>query len=91
GNTVVLKPSPYAPLATIRFIELMNEILPPGVANLVAGDDALGSLLSSHIGIDKMCFTGSIETGKKIMASAADTLKRLTLELGGNDAAIVLP
>jgi acyl-CoA reductase-like NAD-dependent aldehyde dehydrogenase len=91
GNTVVIKPSAYAPLATIRFVELMNEVLPPGVVNLVAGDDALGAELSSHPGVDKMCFTGSIATGRKIMAGAADTLKRLTLELGGNDAAIVLP
>jgi acyl-CoA reductase-like NAD-dependent aldehyde dehydrogenase len=91
GNTVVIKPSPNTPLATIRLVELINEILPAGVVNVVAGDDDLGAAMSSHPGIDKMVFTGSAPTGRKIMASAAETLKRLTLELGGNDAAIVLP
>jgi acyl-CoA reductase-like NAD-dependent aldehyde dehydrogenase len=91
GNTVVIKPSPNTPLATIRLVELMNEVLPAGVVNVVAGDDDLGAAMSSHPGIDKMVFTGSAPTGRKIMASAAETLKRLTLELGGNDAAIVLP
>jgi acyl-CoA reductase-like NAD-dependent aldehyde dehydrogenase len=91
GNTVVIKPSPYTPLATIRLVELINEVLPAGVVNVVAGDDDLGAAMSSHPGIDKMVFTGSAPTGRKIMASAAETLKRLTLELGGNDAAIVLP
>jgi acyl-CoA reductase-like NAD-dependent aldehyde dehydrogenase len=87
----VIKPSPNTPLATIRLVELMNEVLPAGVVNVVAGDDDLGAAMSSHPGIDKMVFTGSAPTGRKIMASAAETLKRLTLELGGNDAAIVLP
>jgi acyl-CoA reductase-like NAD-dependent aldehyde dehydrogenase len=91
GNTVVIKPSPYTPLATIRLVELINEVLPAGVVNVVAGDDDLGAAMSSHPGIDKMVFTGSAPTGRRIMASAAETLKRLTLELGGNDAAIVLP
>ncbi|MEY9543124.1 acyl-CoA reductase-like NAD-dependent aldehyde dehydrogenase [Bradyrhizobium diazoefficiens] len=91
GNTVVIKPSPNTPLSTIRFVQLLNEILPPGVVNVVAGDNALGAAMASHRGIDKMVFTGSIATGKKIMASAAETLKKLTLELGGNDAGIVLP
>ena len=91
GNTVVIKPSPYTPLSTIRMVELMNEVLPPGVVNVVSGSDSLGAAMSSHPGIQKMVFTGSISTGKKIMASAAQTLKRLTLELGGNDAGIVLP
>ncbi|MCX7035063.1 MAG: aldehyde dehydrogenase family protein [Proteobacteria bacterium] len=91
GNTVVIKPSPYTPLSTIRMVELMNEVLPPGVVNVVSGDDALGAALSSHPGIAKMVFTGSTATGRKIMASAAPTLKRITLELGGNDAGVVLP
>lgn len=91
GNTVVIKPSPYTPLSTIRMVELMNEVLPPGVVNVVSGSDALGAAMSSHAGIQKMVFTGSISTGKKIMASSAPTLKRITLELGGNDAGIVLP
>jgi acyl-CoA reductase-like NAD-dependent aldehyde dehydrogenase len=91
GNTVVIKPSPYTPLSTLRMVELMNEVLPPGVVNVVSGSDSLGAAMSSHPGIQKMVFTGSISTGKKIMASSAPTLKRLTLELGGNDAGIVLP
>ncbi|MFM1886862.1 MAG: hypothetical protein RL026_2019 [Pseudomonadota bacterium] len=91
GNTVVIKPSPYTPLSTIRMVELMNEVLPPGVVNCVPGPDALGAEMSSHPGISKMVFTGSTATGRKIMASAAPTLKRVTLELGGNDAGVVLP
>ncbi len=91
GCTVVLKPSPYTPLGTLRMIELIAQAVPPGVLNVISGDDALGARLSQHEGIDKVVFTGSIATGKKVMASAAPTLKRLTLELGGNDPGIVLP
>lgn len=95
GNTVVVKPSPHTPLATIRLVELMNEVLPKGVVNIVtASDDQpenLGALMSSHPNISKIVLTGSCTTGKKVMASAAETMKRLTLELGGNDAGIVLP
>jgi len=91
GNTVVVKPSPYTPLSTIRMVEIMNGILPAGVVNLIAGSDELGAAMSSHEGIGKIIFTGSCATGKKVMANAAETLKRLTLELGGNDAGIVLP
>ncbi len=94
GNTVVVKPSPFTPLSTIRLVELMNEVLPPGVVNVVCSDDQatnIGAAISAHPGIRKIVFTGSINTGKKVMASAAETVKRLTLELGGNDAAIVLP
>ncbi|TWH34466.1 MULTISPECIES: aldehyde dehydrogenase family protein [unclassified Aminobacter] len=91
GNTIVIKPSPYTPLSTIRLVELMNEVLPAGVVNVVTGPDTLGAAMSAHTGIAKMVFTGSIATGRKVMASAAETLKRLTLELGGNDAGIVLP
>jgi acyl-CoA reductase-like NAD-dependent aldehyde dehydrogenase len=91
GNTVVIKPSPMTPLSTIRLIEIINEVLPAGVVNVITGDNAIGGALSAHPGIAKMTFTGSTETGKKIMASAVETLKRLTLELGGNDAGIVLP
>ena len=91
GNTVVLKPSSLTPLATLRFVELANTILPPGVLNIVTGEGGLGRKISSHPGIDKIVFTGSTGTGINIMKNAADTLKRLTLELGGNDAAIVLP
>lgn len=91
GNTVVIKPSPQTPLATIRLVELMNEVLPPGVVNVVTGETEIGAALSAHPGVAKVTFTGSTETGRRVMASAAGTLKRLTLELGGNDAGIVLP
>jgi acyl-CoA reductase-like NAD-dependent aldehyde dehydrogenase len=90
GNTVVLKPSPYTPLSTLRLGELLREIVPAGVVNVLAGDDDCGRWMSEHPGIDKISFTGSIASGKKVMASCAGTLKRVTLELGGNDAAIVL-
>jgi acyl-CoA reductase-like NAD-dependent aldehyde dehydrogenase len=91
GKTVVNKPSPFTPLSTLRLIEFMQEVLPPGVVNCVTGEDFLGAHMSAHPGIGKIAFTGSAGTGKKIMSSAAQTLKRLTLELGGNDAGIVLP
>ena len=91
GNTVILKPSEYTPLTTLRAAQIINEILPPGVFNVIAGDGSLGAAMSTHPDINKIVFTGSTPTGKKIMESAAGNLKRLTLELGGNDAAIVLP
>jgi acyl-CoA reductase-like NAD-dependent aldehyde dehydrogenase len=87
----VNKPSPYAPLPTLRMIEIMNDVLPPGVVNCITGPDTIGAAMSLHPDIGKIAFTGSARTGKKVMASAAETLKRLTLELGGNDAGIVLP
>lgn len=91
GNTVVLKPSPFTPLTTLKIGELARGILPPGVLNVVSGGDSLGPWMTSHPGIDKISFTGSTQTGRKVMSSAADSLKRITLELGGNDAAIVMP
>lgn len=91
GNTVVLKPSPFTPLTTLRIGELARGILPAGVFNVISGGDALGPLMTAHPGIDKISFTGSTATGRKVMESASATLKRVTLELGGNDAAIVLP
>src|SRR5262245_15311227 len=90
GNTVVAKPAPTTPLTTLRFGELCARILPPGVVNLIVDQNDLGTALTSHPDVAKVAFTGSTATGKKVMASAAGTLKRLTLELGGNDAAIVL-
>jgi acyl-CoA reductase-like NAD-dependent aldehyde dehydrogenase len=90
GNTVVLKPSPYTPLCTLQIAALLRDVFPPGVLNVVAGGDELGEWMTAHPGIDKISFTGSVATGKKVMASCAGTLKRFTLELGGNDAAIVL-
>ncbi len=94
GNTVVIKPSPFTPLSTLHAVQIMNEVLPPGVLNVVTSDDTLGNIgaaMAAHPDISKIVFTGSTPTGEKIMASSAKTLKRLTLELGGNDAAIVLP
>jgi acyl-CoA reductase-like NAD-dependent aldehyde dehydrogenase len=90
GNTLVLKPSPFTPLATLRLGELLRDALPPGVFNIVTGGDELGPWMTRHPGIDKISFTGSTATGRRVMASASANLKRLTLELGGNDAAIVL-
>lgn len=90
GNTVVLKPSPYTPLCALKLGELARTILPAGVLNVLSGDDALGPLFSSHPGFAKISFTGSTATGKRVMEAAAKDLKRVTLELGGNDAAIVL-
>lgn len=90
GNTVVVKPAPTTPLSTLLFFELIAEALPAGVANVIVDDNDLGDALTSHPDIRKISFTGSTATGSKVMASAANTLKRLTLELGGNDAAIVL-
>lgn len=91
GNTVVVKPSPFTPLATLKAVELLQSVLPAGVLNAVSGGDDLGPWLTAHPGIDKISFTGSTATGRRVMASAAERLKRITLELGGNDAAIVLP
>ncbi|PCH93668.1 MAG: aldehyde dehydrogenase [Rhodobacteraceae bacterium] len=94
GNTVVIKPSPDTPLTTLRLVEIMNTVLPAGVVNVVTSDDTgdnIGALMSSHPDIQKIVFTGSCATGEKVFMSAAETMKRMTLELGGNDAAIVLP
>jgi len=91
GSAVVIKPSPLTPLSTIRMVEILNGVLPKGLINVVAGGNELGQWMSEHPGIGKMVFTGSTATGRKVMAASAETLKRLTLELGGNDAGIVLP
>ncbi|MBT5218183.1 MAG: aldehyde dehydrogenase family protein [Woeseia sp.] len=90
GNTVVIKPSPYTPLSTLRMVELMNEVLPAGLVNVISGGDELGAELTGHDGVNKIVFTGSIATGKKVMASAAKSVTPVTLELGGNDAGIML-
>lgn len=91
GNTIVVKPSPYTPLCTLWFGELAQQVLPPGVLNVVAGGNELGQWLTEHPGVNKIAFTGSTATGSRVMQSAAGNLKRVTLELGGNDPAIVLP
>jgi aldehyde dehydrogenase (NAD+) len=91
GNTVILKPSPFTPLATLRVGELAADLFPAGVVNVLSGGDALGPWMTAHPGIAKVAFTGSTATGRRVLASAAPTLKHVTLELGGNDAAIVMP
>ena len=91
GNTMIIKPSPFTPYSSLKVLELAQEIFEPGVVQVIGGDDKLGPMLTAHPGIAKISFTGSIATGKKIMAACAPTLKRCTLELGGNDASIVLP
>jgi aldehyde dehydrogenase (NAD+) len=91
GCTIVLKPSPFTPLTTLRLAELIADVVPAGVVNIITGEDSLGPLITAHPDIDKITFTGSTATGKKIMEGASKDLKRITLELGGNDASIVLP
>jgi acyl-CoA reductase-like NAD-dependent aldehyde dehydrogenase len=91
GNTMVLKPAATTPLSTLKFAELVKDLVPPGVLNVIADNNELGAEITKHPGIRKISYTGSTETGKRVMAGAADALKRVTLELGGNDAAIVLP
>ncbi|WP_417564238.1 aldehyde dehydrogenase family protein [Microbacterium sp.] len=91
GNTVVLKPSEYTPLSVLAMISVMNEVLPADVLIGVSGDREVGARLASHPDVDKVMFTGSTATGRKIIESSAGNLARLTLELGGNDAGIVLP
>jgi len=90
GNTMVMKPSPYTPLCTLRFGEIAQNVFPAGVLNIVSGGNELGAQMTEHPDIAKISFTGSTATGKKVMASGSSNLKRMTLELGGNDAAIVL-
>jgi acyl-CoA reductase-like NAD-dependent aldehyde dehydrogenase len=90
GNTMVLKPSPYTPFATLRMGEILADVLPPGVLNVVSGGDDLGAKMTHHPVPRKISFTGSVATGKQVAAAAAPDLKRVTLELGGNDAAILL-
>ncbi|ODP36305.1 aldehyde dehydrogenase family protein [Sphingomonas turrisvirgatae] len=90
GNTMVCKPAPTTPLTTCLFGELCQKILPPGVLNVICDENELGPILTGHPDVAKIAFTGSTATGKRVMATAAQTLKRVTLELGGNDAAIVL-
>lgn len=90
GNTMVLKPSPHTPLSALKFGEILREILPPGVLNVICGGDEVGEWMTQHSDIRKIAFTGSVPTGKKILENSAKELKRVTLELGGNDAAIVL-
>ncbi|MFE5838276.1 aldehyde dehydrogenase family protein [Arthrobacter sp. NPDC056493] len=91
GNTAVVKPSKMTPLSVLALIKVLNEELPDGVLTAIAGDREVGARLAEHPAIGKIMFTGSTAAGKAIIRSSADTVKRLTLELGGNDAGIVLP
>jgi len=91
GNTVVVKPSEYTPLSVLALAKVLNEELPEGLLTVVSGGRDVGEALASHGAVGKVMFTGSTATGKAIIRSSADTVKRLTLELGGNDAGIVLP
>ncbi len=90
GNTVVIKPSSNTPLSTLRMVEVINEVLPPGVLNCVTGRGEVGEWLTDHPDVRKIVFTGSIDVGKGVMSHSAGSVKRVTLELGGNDAGIVL-
>jgi acyl-CoA reductase-like NAD-dependent aldehyde dehydrogenase len=91
GNTVVIKPSEYTPIGTLEMVRLINTVLPAGVLNIIAGDGKVGQALVESKDVQKIMFTGSVSTGQKIIAASAANMARLTLELGGNDAAIVLP
>jgi acyl-CoA reductase-like NAD-dependent aldehyde dehydrogenase len=90
GNTVVLKPSPYTPLSNLALGALLCDVVPPGVLNVISGRDPLGAWMTAHPLVRKISFTGSVATGKKVAAAAAPDLKRVTLELGGNDPAVLL-
>ncbi|HWK28282.1 MAG TPA: gamma-aminobutyraldehyde dehydrogenase [Solirubrobacter sp.] len=89
GNTIVLKPAETTPLSTLRLVELANEILPPGVLNVVTGAGEVGQRLVTHPDVDMVALTGSVGTGKWIARAAADTLKRVHLELGGKAPVVV--
>lgn len=91
GNAIVLKPAPTTPLTSLKIGEYCQEIFPAGLVNIITDNNDIGPKMTAHPGIAKIGFTGSSETGKKVMASVADTMKRITLEMGGNDPCIVLP
>jgi acyl-CoA reductase-like NAD-dependent aldehyde dehydrogenase len=90
GNTVVAKSSPFTPLAARRLGEIIADVLPPDLVHVIAGGDRVGELMARHPVPRKISFTGSISAGKAVATTAGSDLKRLTLELGGNDAAILL-
>ncbi|UPL02789.1 hypothetical protein LCI18_013723 [Fusarium solani-melongenae] len=89
GNAFILKPSPFTPYCNLKLAELGISYFPAGVFQALSGNDDLGPWLTAHPGVDKVSFTGSTATGKRVMESCAASLKRVTLELGGNDPAIV--
>jgi acyl-CoA reductase-like NAD-dependent aldehyde dehydrogenase len=81
GNTIIIKPSPFTPYCGLKVVELAQRFFPAGVIQVLSGGDDLGPRLTEHPGIEKISFTGSSVTGKKVMESASRTLKRVTLEL----------
>jgi NAD-dependent aldehyde dehydrogenases len=89
GNTIIIKPSPFTPYCGLKLAELAQQCFPPGVVQALSGDDNLGPWLTAHPIPEKISFTGSTATGKKILQVAAATMKRVTLECGGNDPAII--
>ncbi|EHK23003.1 uncharacterized protein TRIVIDRAFT_180162 [Trichoderma virens Gv29-8] len=91
GNCVIVKPSPFTPYTALKLVELAQQVFPPGVVQVLGGDDHLGPQLVRHAGIQKISFTGSTVAGKKIMEACAGTAKRVTLEMAGNNASIILP
>ncbi|KAF5702794.1 aldehyde dehydrogenase n-terminal [Fusarium mundagurra] len=91
GNCIIVKPSPYTPYTTLKFAELALSVLPPGVFQALNGNNDVGRLMTVHPGIHKITFTGSTATGKKVLENAAKTMKKVTLELGGNDPSIICP
>ncbi|MEO1449893.1 MAG: aldehyde dehydrogenase family protein, partial [Bacteroidota bacterium] len=91
GNTVVIKPSEFTTIGTLEMVRLMNTVLPDGVLNTISGDGKVGAALVEHSGVDKIMFTGSARTARKIIEASGGNMARLTLECGGNDPAIVLP
>lgn len=89
GNAIIIKPSPDTPYGGLKLVELAMQFFPPGVIQVLSGGHDLGPMCTAHPGIDKISFTGSSATGRLVMESCSKTLKRVTLELGGNDAAII--
>ncbi len=91
GNTVVIKPSEYTTIGTLEMVRLMNTVLPAGVLNSVSGAGNIGAMLVEHQDVDKIMFTGSASTARKIIEASGGNMTRLTLECGGNDPAVILP
>ncbi|GII92922.1 aldehyde dehydrogenase family protein [Sinosporangium siamense] len=91
GNSVVVKPSEYTPLSVLALVKIINGVLPEDVLVPITGNGEVGSRLARHADVGKIMFTGSTATGRNVIHDSADSVKRLTLELGGNDAGIVLP
>lgn len=93
GNCIILKPSPHAPYSLLKLVEIAQNHFPKGVVQCLGGglEETVGPWLTEHNGVHKVSFTGSCAVGKKVMAACAKTVKRVTLELGGNDASIICP